>query len=121
MPSIGEKIKKLRLAKKMTQEMLARQLNVTVSAVSQWESGKTMPDLSALAPLCSLLAVSADDLLGIRTGEREKTVRETRELVEHLAARGNYAAAFSELRAKIATYPEEAQLRMEFYEILPRC
>ena len=46
MPSIGEKIKKLRLAKKMTQEMLARQLNVTVSAVSQWESGKTMPDLS---------------------------------------------------------------------------
>ena len=35
MPSIGEKIKKLRLAKKMTQEMLARQLNVTVSAVSQ--------------------------------------------------------------------------------------
>lgn len=114
MPSIGEKIKKLRLAKKMTQEMLARQLNVTVSAVSQWESGKTMPDLSALAPLCSLLAVSADDLLGIRTGEREKTVRETRELVEHLAARGNYAAAFSELRAKIATYPEEAQLRMEF-------
>ena len=35
MPTIGEKIKKLRLAKNMTQEMLARQLNVTVPAVSQ--------------------------------------------------------------------------------------
>ena len=45
MPSIGEKIKELRSAKKMTQEALAQNLNVTVSAVSQWESGKTMPDI----------------------------------------------------------------------------
>ena len=51
MPSIGEKIKELRSAKKMTQEALAQNLNVTVSAVSQWESGKTMPDISMLVPL----------------------------------------------------------------------
>lgn len=71
MPSIGEKIKELRSAKKMTQEALAQNLNVTVSAVSQWESGKTMPDISMLVPLCHMFSVSADDLLGIRIGEQK--------------------------------------------------
>lgn len=68
MPAIGERIRKLRTERKMTQEMLAQKLNVTVSAVSQWESGRTLPDLTMLIPLCGLFSVSADDLLGIRSG-----------------------------------------------------
>ena len=51
MTNIGEKIKELRNKQKMTQEKLAQYLNVTVSAVSQWESGKTMPDVTMIVPL----------------------------------------------------------------------
>ena len=38
--NIGIKIKKFRHQKDLTQEQLAEYLNVSVPAVSQWESGK---------------------------------------------------------------------------------
>ncbi len=114
MPSIGEKIKELRSAKKMTQEALAQNLNVTVSAVSQWESGKTMPDISMLVPLCHMFSVSADDLLGIRIGEQDAVLSETKSEVEKLVANGDYDAAFAELRKKIADFPDNVQFRIEF-------
>mgnify|MGYP003292579216 CR=1 FL=1 len=37
----------------LTQEQLSEYLNVSVSAVSQWESGKTVPDVSTLLSLAS--------------------------------------------------------------------
>ena len=114
MPSIGEKIKELRSAKKMTQEALAQNLNVTVSAVSQWESGKTMPDISMLVPLCHMFSVSADDLLGIRIGEQEAVLSETKSEVEKLVANGDYNAAFTELRKKIADFPDNVQFCVDY-------
>ena len=114
MPSIGEKIKELRSAKKMTQETLAQNLNVTVSAVSQWESGKTMPDITMLVPLCHMFSVSADDLLGIRFGEQDAVLSETKSEVEKLVANGNYDAAFTELRKKIAEFPDNVQFRVDY-------
>ena len=114
MPSIGEKIKELRSAKKMTQETLAQNLNVTVSAVSQWESGKTMPDISMLVPLCHMFSVSADDLLGIRIGEQDAVLSETKSEVEQLVANGDYDAAFAELRKKMADFPHDVQFRIDY-------
>ena len=114
MPSIGEKIKELRSAKKMTQEALAQNLNVTVSAVSQWESGKTMPDISMLVPLCHMFSVSADDLLGIRIGEQDAVLNETKSEVEKLVANGDYDSAFTELRKKMADFPDNVQFRVDY-------
>lgn len=114
MPSIGDKIKELRLAKKMTQETLAQNLNVTVSAVSQWESGKTMPDISMLVPLCHMFSVSADDLLGIRIGEQDAVLEETKSEIEKLVANGDYDAAFANLRKKIADFPDNVQFRVDY-------
>ena len=53
--NIGAKIKQLRKEKDLTQEQLAEYLNVSISAVSQWESGKTLPDLSLILPLANFL------------------------------------------------------------------
>ena len=41
---IGEQIRALRSQKKITQEILAAEMGVTVGAVSKWESGTTLPD-----------------------------------------------------------------------------
>jgi transcriptional regulator with XRE-family HTH domain len=62
---IGTVIKKTRREKDMTQEQLAEYLNVSVSAVSQWESEKTLPDISLVSVLCNLLGITSDKLLGI--------------------------------------------------------
>ena len=62
---IGKNIKRYRQEFNMTQEKLAELLNISVSAVSQWESEKTIPDISLIPTLCSLFHVSSDVLLGI--------------------------------------------------------
>lgn len=64
MDHIGQRIKELRKANGLTQERLADHLGVTYKAVSKWECGLTVPDLSLIMPLAKILRVTADELLG---------------------------------------------------------
>lgn len=61
----GKKILNLRQNANMTQEELALRMGVTPQAVSKWERGQSLPDISLLAELCKALNVSADLLLGL--------------------------------------------------------
>ena len=63
--SISEKIMQHRKLRGLTQEMLGEALGVTGQAVSKWEVGSTMPDISLLPRLCEVLDVSPDVLLEI--------------------------------------------------------
>lgn len=63
MENVGIKISKMRKAKGWTQMELADQLFVSFQAVSNWERGETMPDISKLMALSELLGVSIDELL----------------------------------------------------------
>lgn len=60
-------ISKCRKEKGMTQGQLAERLGITDKAVSKWETGKSMPDLSLFVPLCSLLEITLNELFA---GER---------------------------------------------------
>ena len=51
MDNIGERLIQLRKEKGFSQESLANQLNVTRQAISNWERGKTEPDLQTLIQL----------------------------------------------------------------------
>lgn len=61
---IGEQIRALRSQKKITQEILAAEMGVTVGAVSKWESGTTLPDVQMLCSLADYFEVTTDKLLG---------------------------------------------------------
>ena len=43
-------ISKYRKLRKYTQEELARKLNISFQAVSKWETGQSLPDVSIIAP-----------------------------------------------------------------------
>lgn len=60
---IGEKIKKLRLKKKLTQDEVANFLYVTPQAVSKWENNISIPDTNFLVSIADLFGVSVDYLL----------------------------------------------------------
>ena len=60
---IGKFILELRKEKNMTQIELANILGVTDRAISKWENGRGMPDLSLLSPLCEALDISINELL----------------------------------------------------------
>ena len=59
----GAVIRRLREAKKMTQEDLAEKLYVSGKAVSKWETGQGFPDISLLEPLAQALDISVIELL----------------------------------------------------------
>ena len=61
----GKKVLSLRQNANMTQEELALRIGVTPQAISKWERGQSLPDISLLAELCKALHVSADVLLGL--------------------------------------------------------
>lgn len=69
---IGKFIAKCRKDNKITQSELAEKLGVTDRAVSNWENGKNLPDVSFFKPLCDELNITINDLL---SGEKvEKNV-----------------------------------------------
>ena len=59
---IGAFISERRKAKGWTQSQLAEKLGVTDKAVSKWETGRSMPDLSLFMPLCALLEITLNEL-----------------------------------------------------------
>ena len=60
-------IKAARVNMGFTQEYVAKALGVTKKTVGSWESGKTLPRLDKIEPLCSLLGVQYDNIKwGIR-------------------------------------------------------
>lgn len=63
----GSAIRQLREAKNMTQAELADRIGVSAKAVSKWETGRGLPDISLLQPLSGALGVSVMELLN---GER---------------------------------------------------
>lgn len=67
MVNFGEKIKKLRKEKKLTQKQLADLAGVAVSAISAYESGNRYPSYEVLINLSHIFHVSTDYLLGIST------------------------------------------------------
>ena len=64
--SFGEKIKKLRIEKNWTQEFVAEQLNISVPALSRYESGTYEPkSLSIVSDFAKIYNVTTDYLLGL--------------------------------------------------------
>ncbi|MCM1569508.1 MAG: helix-turn-helix domain-containing protein [Roseburia sp.] len=64
---IGKFIASCRKEKGLTQMQLAEQLNITNRAVSKWETGKSIPDVSIMMELCDILGITINELL---SGER---------------------------------------------------
>lgn len=64
MTNVGIRISELRKAKNMTQMELADKMGISFQAVSNWERGNSMPDISKLPELAQLFGVTVDEILG---------------------------------------------------------
>ena len=68
---VGNTIRQARMNKNMTQLDLADAMGVSYQAVSNWERGNSMPDISKLEDLCRVLDLTLGSLLG---AENQATV-----------------------------------------------
>ncbi|MBR6664398.1 MAG: helix-turn-helix transcriptional regulator [Lachnospiraceae bacterium] len=71
---MGETIKRLRNQKNITQEELAVAMNVSAAAVSKWETGITLPDISLLPQLAYYFKVSIDELMNYSESKMEQDI-----------------------------------------------
>lgn len=62
--SLSDTLVSLRTAHRLTQEEVASHLGITKAAVSKWECGQSMPDISMLPLIAELYGVSIDELFG---------------------------------------------------------
>lgn len=60
---VGRYIQLLRKQKQLSQKDLASMLSVSFQAVSKWETGETMPDVSLLLELADILDSTVDKIL----------------------------------------------------------
>ncbi|MBQ9140852.1 MAG: helix-turn-helix transcriptional regulator [Lachnospiraceae bacterium] len=85
MNDIGKNIKNLRVQKDITQEQLAEKLHVTRQAVSNWENGKTQPDIETLSIIAECFEVSAEELI---YGKKEEPAKEKNVIIEKTIKKG---------------------------------
>ncbi len=67
---VGKFIKEIRMKNNLTQKEFADKLGVTFQAVSKWENGKNIPDISLLKEISRLFNVDIDEILEGQTKSR---------------------------------------------------
>lgn len=107
-PMHGERLKKLRKDKKLTQTQLGEKINVTKVSISGYESGDRSPDTDNLRRLADFFGVTTDYLLGrsddpelTEKEEDEKLYKELDEILDNLPEDER-----NRLWAKIKAYAE---------------
>ena len=113
---IGTQIKKLRLARGMTQEAVAEYVGVSYQAVSKWETGVTLPDIALLPALATLFGVRIDGLFCVdRTDElaRVDSILYREKLTEE-----GFSYAMGVLESMLAERQDDAEALKRYAELL---
>lgn len=79
--TLGTMIAAMRKDSGMTQLELAQRMGVTDKAVSKWERDLSCPDVNTLPKLAELFGISVDELMQVKSGEKEPEKKNIRELV----------------------------------------
>lgn len=124
MKNVGRKIAKLRKNHNMTQLELADEMGISVQAVSNWERGNSMPDISKLPELAELFGVTIDDLLGEHSEVVESVVKgNIKEYIENnpesLEEISNIAPMLKPAQVNEIVESKEVANLWEIEEILP--
>ena len=82
---LNEQIKKYRTEMNLSQEELAEKIYVTRQSISNWENGKTYPDIHSLLSLSSLFGISLDQLVkgDIEIMKKEINEEEVRKMKQY--------------------------------------
>ena len=112
---IGEKLRKLRRDRDMTQEMLASAFGVSPQAISKWECGDGYPDITLLPMIANYFKVTIDELMGNdEIGQREdisvfwNTYHKIRDRVERV----EYILSYTR------KYPKEYKIAQELTQAI---
>lgn len=111
---LGDNIKRLRKAKEMTQENLAKLLNISSAAVSKWESNDSYPDITMIIPLAQIFEVSIDELMDYNKTKVEAQIHHIISKYHELSRIGKFEEAKILILKARNDYPNDYQI-MDLY------
>lgn len=114
---IGENIKRLRLQKELTQEVLAEFLGISFQSISRWERGESYPDITMLPVIASFFDVTVDELLGICKTNDEEKIREYLDLYDTMRLKDS-SLAFEKLENAVKEFPGDFRILVRYMELL---
>ncbi len=109
---LAETIVTLRKNLGLTQEAVANALDVSIAAVSKWETGNSCPDIELLPKIAALFDVSLDYLMGY-TRTAQKTVEEHIAHAYALIRERRNREADDYMTGVRARYPENNLVKIE--------
>ena len=109
---IGEIIKKLRKERDVTQEKLADYLGISYQAVSKWENGTALPDITLVVPLANFFGVSTDELFSLNERISDTKIKEYHEKCRKLFNSGDMGACVELMRKALEEYPRNFEFML---------
>ena len=101
MNNIGKMIKKIRTEKNITQEQLSEKLNITRQAVSNWENGKTQPDVDTIINISNVLEVSVEEII---YGQKQNAITDNENVTKTVQSGAKTGIGFGAVLAMIISY-----------------
>ena len=80
---IGQNIARYRKERDLTQEDLAKELGISFQAISKWERGNSLPDVTLIPNISEILGISIDRLFGYKNQEKITSIYEQEYKTEH--------------------------------------
>lgn len=122
MLKIGEKIKELRKTQNITQEKLADYLNISYQAVSKWENGLALPDITLVPQLANFFGVTADELLGVTKREQSQEFTQYEKQYFKFGREGKVLEKIELCRKVLTKYPRNYQWMLNLaYALVSYC
>lgn len=117
---IGNKLKKLRRDKDLTQEEVATHLGISYQAISKWERGDGYPDITMLPTLANYFGVSVDELIGMEEISSAKKLDEINLKWQENRSLGKHKENVELMQNALKTYPNNALLLIQLSTSLER-
>ena len=106
--AVGPQIKIFRKQKGLTQEALAEALGVTVSAVSKWERGQTLPDLPTLLEIAQFFQISLDVLFKYEV--KSLSIKDWEKEIKQLINKQEFQGAIDYSHLMLQRFPNDFQV-----------
>lgn len=104
---LSENLKRFRTIKNLTQEDVAKYLNITPQSVSKWERGESYPDITFLPALANIFDTSIDVLIGMDIIRSEQTRYNIHKKASDFQRSGDYKSAEKVYRDALLSYPNK--------------
>lgn len=110
---IDKQLRELRHKRGNTQEELANFLNISFQAVSKWERGESLPDISLLPKIAAFYNVSVDELLGVGEIRKQEKIHEYCVKGVELLRSGKTDECIAMWREAYAEFPHDMEVNVE--------